>query len=108
MVNSSIMPGKVNPTQCEALAMVAVQVMGNDTAIGIAASQGNFELNVYLPLTCTATIANASHCVGLTLPGMIELPGSFAGRVISPNPLRGPLAKRLGFNLAEKLTSFTH
>lgn len=47
---SSIMPGKVNPTQCEALAMVAVQVMGNDTAIGVAASQGNFELNVYLPL----------------------------------------------------------
>lgn len=47
---SSIMPGKVNPTQCEALAMVAVQVMGNDSAIGIAASQGNFELNVYLPL----------------------------------------------------------
>ena len=47
---SSIMPGKANPTQCEALAMVAVQVMGNDTAIGIAASQGNFELNVYLPL----------------------------------------------------------
>jgi fumarate hydratase class II len=44
------MPGKVNPTQCEALAMVAVQVMGNDTAIGVAASQGNFELNVYLPL----------------------------------------------------------
>lgn len=47
---SSIMPGKVNPTQCEALAMVAVQVMGNDAAIGIAASQGNFELNVYLPM----------------------------------------------------------
>ncbi|MGM0123345.1 fumarate hydratase, class II [Enterococcus sp. AZ194] len=47
---SSIMPGKVNPTQCEALTMVAVQVMGNDTAIGIAASQGNFELNVYMPL----------------------------------------------------------
>ena len=47
---SSIMPGKVNPTQCEALTMVAVQVMGNDTAIGIAASQGNFELNVFMPL----------------------------------------------------------
>lgn len=47
---SSIMPGKINPTQCEALAMVAVQVMGNDTAISVAASQGNFELNVYLPL----------------------------------------------------------
>jgi fumarate hydratase class II len=47
---SSIMPGKVNPTQCEAMTMVCVQVMGNDTAIGIAASQGNFELNVFKPL----------------------------------------------------------
>ena len=47
---SSIMPGKVNPTQCEALTMVAVQVMGNDAAVGMAASQGNFELNVYMPL----------------------------------------------------------
>ena len=47
---SSIMPGKVNPTQCEALTMVCVQVMGNDAAIGIAASQGNFELNVFMPL----------------------------------------------------------
>ena len=48
---SSIMPGKVNPTQCEALTMVAVQVMGNDAAIGFAASQGNFELNVFMPVT---------------------------------------------------------
>ncbi len=47
---SSIMPGKVNPTQCEQVTMVAVQVMGNDAAIGIAASQGNFELNVFMPL----------------------------------------------------------
>ena len=47
---SSIMPGKVNPTQCEAITMVAVQVMGNDVAVGIAASQGNFELNVYMPV----------------------------------------------------------
>ena len=47
---SSIMPGKVNPTQCEALTMVAVQVMGNDTAVGIAASQGNFQLNVFMPV----------------------------------------------------------
>ncbi len=47
---SSIMPGKVNPTQCEALTMVAVQVMGNDAAIGIGASQGNFELNVFMPM----------------------------------------------------------
>ena len=48
---SSIMPGKVNPTQCEAVTMVAVQIMGNDVSIGIAASQGNFELNVFLPVT---------------------------------------------------------
>ncbi len=47
---SSIMPGKVNPTQCEALTMVAVQVMGNDAAIGFAASQGNFQLNVFMPV----------------------------------------------------------
>ena len=47
---SSIMPGKVNPTQCEALTMVCVQVMGNDAAIGFAGSQGNFELNVYKPV----------------------------------------------------------
>ncbi len=47
---SSIMPGKVNPTQCEQVTMVAAQVMGNDTTIGIAASQGNFELNVFMPV----------------------------------------------------------
>ncbi len=47
---SSIMPGKVNPTQCEALTMVCVQVMGNDTAVGFAGSQGNFELNVFKPV----------------------------------------------------------
>ena len=44
------MPGKVNPTQCEAVTMVAVQVMGNDVAVGMAASQGNFELNVFMPV----------------------------------------------------------
>lgn len=47
---SSIMPGKVNPTQCEAVTMVAVQIMANDTAVGMAASQGNFELNVFMPV----------------------------------------------------------
>jgi fumarate hydratase class II len=58
---SSIMPGKVNPTQCEAVTMVAVQVMGNDTSIGIAASQGNFELNVFKPVI----IHNFLHSVRL-------------------------------------------
>lgn len=47
---SSIMPGKVNPTQCEAVTMAAVQVMGNDVTVGFAASQGNFQLNVFLPV----------------------------------------------------------
>ena len=75
---SSIMPGKVNPTQCEALTMVAAQVMGNDVTIGIAASQGNFQLNVYMPviaynfLQSAGLLADAvrsftAHCLnGLT------------------------------------------
>lgn len=58
---SSIMPGKVNPTQCEAMTMVCVQVMGNDTAVGIAGSQGNFELNVFKPVM----IFNLLHSVNL-------------------------------------------
>jgi fumarate hydratase class II len=58
---SSIMPGKVNPTQCEAMTMVCVQVMGNDAAIGFAGSQGNFELNVFKPVM----IYNFLHSVQL-------------------------------------------
>ena len=71
---SSIMPGKVNPTQCEAVTMVAVQVMGNDTAVGFAASQGNFQLNVFMPvlaynflqsarLLAEAMVSFHDHCV---------------------------------------------
>ena len=71
---SSIMPGKVNPTQCEAITMVAVQVMGNDAAVGMAASQGNFELNVFMPvliynflqsarLLAESMVAFHDHCV---------------------------------------------
>ena len=75
---SSIMPGKVNPTQCEAVTMVAVQVMGNDAAIGMAASQGNFQLNVFLPVSAYNFLLSArlladvcdsfrGHCVeGIT------------------------------------------
>ena len=58
---SSIMPGKVNPTQCEAITMVAAQVMGNDATIGFAGSQGNFELNVFKPVM----IYNFLHSVRL-------------------------------------------
>ena len=63
---SSIMPGKVNPTQCEALTMVAVQVMANDVAVGMAASQGNFELNVFMPVL----IYNFLQSVRLLADGM--------------------------------------
>lgn len=56
---SSIMPGKVNPTQCEAVTMVAVQVMGNDVTVGMAASQGNFELNVFMPVCAYNFIQSA-------------------------------------------------
>ena len=62
---SSIMPGKVNPTQSEALTMIAIQVMGNDTAIGIASSQGNFELNVFKPVI----VHNFLHSVRLIAEG---------------------------------------
>ena len=57
---SSIMPGKVNPTQCESMTMVAVQVMGNDVAVGIAGSQGNFELNVFKPVMVYNLIHSAT------------------------------------------------
>ncbi len=71
---SSIMPGKVNPTQCESMTMVAVQVMANDVAVSIGASQGNFELNVFMPVIAYNFLQSAklladgilsfeSHCV---------------------------------------------
>lgn len=77
---SSIMPGKVNPTQCEALTMVAVQVMGNDAAIGFAASQGNFELNVFKPVI----IYNFLQSLQLLSDGMLSFELHCA-RGIEPN-----------------------
>ena len=72
---SSIMPGKVNPTQCEAVTMVAVQVMGNDTAVGIAASQGNFELNVFMPVLIYNFLQSARL--------LSEVMGSFCDRCVT-------------------------
>lgn len=60
---SSIMPGKVNPTQCEAMTMVVVQVMANDVAVGMAASQGNFELNVFMPV-CIYNFLQSARLLG--------------------------------------------
>ncbi len=77
---SSIMPGKVNPTQCEAMAMVAVQVMGNDAAIGFAGSQGNFELNVFKPVT----IFNFLHSI-LIMKDSIQMFEKFCVEGLKPN-----------------------
>ncbi len=77
---SSIMPGKVNPTQCEAMTMVAVQVMGNDTAIEIGGSQGNFELNVYKPVI----IYNFIQSVNLLADCMVHF-NTFCAEGIEPN-----------------------
>ncbi len=65
---SSIMPGKVNPTQCESMTMVAVQVMANDVAVGMGASQGNFELNVFMPVI----IYNFLQSARLLADGMVS------------------------------------
>ena len=93
---SSIMPGKVNPTQSEVLTMVACQVLGNDVAIGVAASQGNFELNVFKPLI--------AHC----LLGSIRLLAD-ACRSFDQHCARGlePLRERIAVNLERSLMLVT-
>jgi len=93
---SSIMPGKVNPTQAEALTMVCAQVMGNDAAIGIGASQGNFELNVYKPMM----IFNLLNSVRLLADACV----SFEERCV-----RGiePNAERIEHNLQNSLMLVT-
>ena len=93
---SSIMPGKVNPTQCEALTMIAVQVMGNDAAVGFAASQGNFELNVFLPVTAY----NLLQSVRLLSDGM----NSF--RIRCAAGLR-PVPERMASYLSRSLMNVT-
>ena len=80
---SSIMPGKINPTQCEALTMVAVQVFGNDPAVAFAGSQGNFQLNVYKPVI----LHNVLESVELLAEGMRSFDERCA-RGIEPNEER--------------------
>src|SRR6185503_9350726 len=65
---SSIMPGKVNPTQCEAMTMLCIQVLGNDVAIGVGAASGNFELNVFKPLI----VHNALQSIRLLGDGCVS------------------------------------
>ncbi|MFC1708265.1 class II fumarate hydratase [Planctomycetota bacterium] len=89
---SSIMPGKVNPTQCEALTMVCCQVMGNDVAIGVAASQGNFELNVHKPVIL--------HCFLGSLRLLADAMDSFRTRCVDGlEPVRGRMAEHVASSL---------
>lgn len=95
---SSIMPGKVNPTQCEAVTMVAVQVMAHDTAIAMAASQGNFELNVFLPVTAYNLLLSVTllsdvltsfriHCIEGILPNREVMYGYLYGSLMTATAL---------------------
>ena len=93
---SSIMPGKVNPTQCEAMTMVVCQVMGNDATIGFAASQGNFELNVFMPVL----IHNFLQSVRLVADAMVSFNDNCAVG-IKPN------LERIKFNLDNSLMLVT-
>ena len=97
---SSIMPGKVNPTQCEAVTMVAVQVMGNDTTISVAASQGNFELNVFMPviaynylqsvrLLSDAMVSFNDHCVAEIKPNKEKMAFNVANSLMLVTALNG-------------------
>jgi len=112
---SSIMPGKVNPTQAEALTMVAVQVMGNDAAIGFAGSQGNFELNVFKPvmvfnyLHSVELLADASnsfvdHCVA----GIEVNRAQIDSYVQNSLMLVTALAPKIGYDNAAKVAKAAH
>jgi fumarate hydratase class II len=112
---SSIMPGKVNPTQCEALTMVAAQVMGNDVAVGIGGAMGNFELNVFRPLI----IHNVLGSLRLLADAMASFEAHCA-RGIEPNRERiadlvarslmlvTALAPRIGYDKAAEIAKKAH
>ncbi|HEY0191860.1 MAG TPA: class II fumarate hydratase [Kofleriaceae bacterium] len=112
---SSIMPGKVNPTQCEALTMVCAQVMGNDVAIAIGAASGNFELNVYKPLiahnvlTSIRLIGDAcasfdEHCARGLEPDRAEIDRKLRGSLM----LVTALAPHIGYDKAAKVAKHAH
>jgi fumarate hydratase, class II len=112
---SSIMPGKVNPTQCEALTMVCCQVMGNDVAISIGGAMGNFELNVFKPLIAHAAlqsirlIADAcasfeEHCARGIEPNRPEIQRKLTGSLM----LVTALAPHIGYDKAAKVAKHAH
>ena len=112
---SSIMPGKVNPTQCEALTMVCVKVMGNDAAIGFAASQGNFQLNVFMPvlicnfLESARLLADAMrsfnlHCAEGILPNLKKIDENMNKSLM----LVTALNPHIGYENAAKIAKLAH
>jgi len=112
---SSIMPGKVNPTQSEALTMVAVQVMGNDAAIGFAGSQGNFELNVFKPvmifnyLHSVELLADACHSFVEHCVRGIEANRETIDRYVHNSlMLVTALAPKIGYDNAAKVAKTAH
>ncbi len=112
---SSIMPGKVNPTQCEAVTMVAVQVMANDVAMGIAASQGNFELNVFMPVTIYNFLQSARLLSDVILSfekncarGIVPNEEVIAGYLNRSLMLVTSLSPSIGYENAAKIAKYAH
>ena len=112
---SSIMPGKVNPTQCEALTMVCVRVMGNDAAIGFAASQGNFQLNVFMPVLICSFLESARlladamrsfnlHCAEGILPNLQKIDENMNKSLM----LVTALNPHIGYENAAKIAKLAH
>ncbi len=112
---SSIMPGKVNPTQCEAMTMVCALVLGNDVALGIAGASGNFELNVYKPLIAHACLQSIrlladacasfdEHCARGIEPNEREIANKLHGSLM----LVTALAPHVGYDTAAKIAKRAH
>jgi fumarate hydratase class II len=112
---SSIMPGKVNPTQSEALTMVCLQAMGNDVAVGIGGASGNFELNVYKPLIVSNVLRSVrllgdacesfrEHCV----EGIAPRPERIADHLASSLMLVTALAPHIGYDRAAQIAKRAH
>ena len=112
---SSIMPGKVNPTQCEAMTMVCTQVLGNDTALAVAGASGNFELNVYKPLIANAVLQSVrllgdacasfeEHCARGIEPNRAEISNKLHNSLM----LVTALAPHVGYDNAAKIAKRAH
>lgn len=112
---SSIMPGKVNPTQCEALTMIATQVLGNDTTISFAASQGHFELNVFKPVILYNLLQSIhllsdgmSHFSAYCIEGLVANKKQIASYVENSLMLATALTPKIGYDNSAKVVHLAH